>query len=127
VLVNPSARDNVLLLGLVDWVPLERVHYEVAKASNDMPLSKVQTATLELIKTLVGEGLFVLGELAHNGARFVPWDTPLDTSMERLREVYVQGFDNADAWQWFGWLDLTKMGEQVALPIEERVNSPLGT
>src|ERR1700750_1371054 len=30
------------------------------------------------------------------GARFIPWDVPLDVSMQRLREVYVDGFDKPD-------------------------------
>jgi hypothetical protein len=78
---------------------------------------------LLLTDTLVGEGLFLLGELIDHGARFKPWDTALPASIQRLREVYVDDFDNADAWQWFCWLDLTDRGEQIALPLEERLNS----
>ncbi len=127
MLVNPGARDKVLLDGLVDWVPLERVHYEVAHASGDAPPEEVQRNTLVLIDTMVGEGLFILGSLIDNGSRFEPWDTPLATSMQRLREVYVDGYDDPDTWQWFCWLDLTHKGEQVALPLEERLNSSSGT
>jgi hypothetical protein len=123
VLVNPSARENVLLLGLVDWVPLERVHYEVSNANKNATPSDVQTKTLRLIDTVVGEGLFVLGELAPKGVRFIPWDVPLDVAMQRLREVYVDGFDQPETWKWFCWLDLTDKGEQAALPLEQHLNS----
>lgn len=123
MLINPSARENVLLLGLVDWVPLERVHYEVSRANRDVPLPEVQTRTLQLIDTLANEGLFTLGEVDAS-LGFIPWDTPLDASMLRLRQVYVDGFDDENFWQWFCWLDLTDRGEQVALPLEEQLNSP---
>jgi hypothetical protein len=113
-----SARDSVLLLGLVDWVSLERVHYEVAHARGEAPLSDVQAETMKLINSLVGEGLFVLGNLTDKGVSFIAWDTPLPASIQRLREVYIDGFDDPDSWQWFCWLDLTQHGEKVALPLE---------
>jgi hypothetical protein len=123
VLVNSDAREKVLLLGLVDWVPLERIHYEVAKANGQASPQQVQSETLHLVDSLVGEGLFVLGELIDSGTRFQPWDISLPASIQRLRDVYVDGYDDPDTWQWFCWLDLTDKGERIALPLEERLNN----
>jgi hypothetical protein len=86
----------------------------------------VQRQTLDLIDTLVGEGLFVIGNLIDKGSRFEPWQTPLSASIQRLREVYIDGYDDPDTWQWFCWLDLTAKGEEVALPLEKSLNSGSG-
>ncbi|CAN5309749.1 hypothetical protein BH09ACT8_BH09ACT8_25710 [soil metagenome] len=123
MLDTSGARDKVLLLGLVDWVPLERVHHEVAQANREARLQDVQRQTLDLIDTLVGEGLFVIGNLIDNGSRFEPWETLLSASIQRLREVYADGFNDPDTWQWFCWLDLTAKGEDIALPLEKSLNS----
>ena len=127
MLDNSGAREQVLLLGLVDWVPLERVHYEVAQANGGAPLQDVQSQALNLIDTLLGEGLFVIGNLIDNGSRFERWDTPLAASIQRLRDMYIDGYNDPDTWQWACWLDLTTKGEQIALPLEKRLNSASGT
>lgn len=121
VLDTSGARDKVLLLGLVDWVPLERVHHEVAQANREASPRDVQRLTLDLIDSLVGQGLFVIGNLIDKGSRFEPWETSLPASIQRLREVYVDGYDDPDTWQWFCWLDLTEKGEKIALPLEEQL------
>lgn len=97
VLDKSGARDKVLLHGLVDRVPLERVHYEVAQANGKAPLQDVQRKTMNLIDTLVGERLFVIGNLIDNGARFEPWNTPLPASIQRLRDMYIDGYNDC---QW---------------------------
>jgi hypothetical protein len=53
-----SARDEVLLRGLIDWVALERVHTRVARENAGEPLPLVQEKVLDLIRSLVTEGLF---------------------------------------------------------------------
>jgi hypothetical protein len=118
---SSAARDSILLLGLVDWVPLERVHFEVARAGDvSAATSEVQSSTLQLIESLVSEELFVLGTLAENGTRFMPWDGPLSELMQTLFTVYVEGHDDPDTWRWFCWLNLTKRGEKRALPMEKK-------
>ena len=118
-----TPRENVLLRGLVDWVALDRIHWDVAQENHGAPLSVVQTKTLELIRSLVDEGLFELGDLTGNEGRFAPWDSTLDESIKRIRDVYVTNFDDQNVWPWYGWLDLTEKGERVAQEIEARSQS----
>lgn len=113
-------RDEVLLLGLVDWVPLERVHQAVVEADPQRPPAQTQRQTLNLIHDLASEGLFTIGDLTGEGLRFAPWAMTIDQSLPRIRDVYVDGFDNPDHWFWFCWLDLTEAGAAVAQPIEDR-------
>ena len=117
-----SAREDVLRWGLVDWVELDRIHGYVAREFPGQPLSVIQNKTLDLIHSLVSDGMFKLGDLKQ-GSRFTAWNTPLDESIQRIREVYVANFDDKNTWPWFCWLAITEKGLRVAEAIE-RVRSP---
>jgi hypothetical protein len=119
-----TPRESVLLRGLVDWVALDRIHWDVAQAHEGAPLSVVQSKTLELIRSVVAEGLFELGEVAGNQG-FTRWDSPLDESIRRIRDIYVAKFDDRNVWPWFCWLNLTEKGERLAEEIESRSQSSL--
>jgi hypothetical protein len=112
-----SAREDVLLWGLVDWVELERVHWYVSRTNSGQPLPIIQDKTLDLIWSLVSDGMFEIGEL-DDDCRFLAWNTPLDESMRRVRDVYVTNFDDQNTWPWFCWLAITEKGLQVAEAIE---------
>ncbi|MCG5432307.1 hypothetical protein LV457_08370 [Mycobacterium sp. MYCO198283] len=113
-----SARDEVLLWGLVDWVEFLCVHNSVAAADRDAPTSVIQAETLELLESIVAEGLFVIGDLSGPGSRFAPWSTPLDESIRRIESKYVDRFDDRLEWAYACWLDLTDEGARVAEAIE---------
>lgn len=113
-----SARKRVLLRGLIDWVALDRIHKYVARENSGQPLSVIQDKTIDLVRSLASDGLFVVGDLTGAGSRFVAWNIPLDESIQRIRDVYVKGFDQQNIWPWFCWLDLTEEGQRVAEAIE---------
>jgi hypothetical protein len=115
-----TSRDEVLLLGLIDWVALDRIHWEVARANPTEPLSVIQNKTIELIRSLVTEGLFDIGDLTADGGQFIQWDSTIDESINRTRDVYVDRFDEQNVWPWSVWLSLTEAGEPVAREIETR-------
>ena len=118
-----TPRESVLLRGLDDWVALEAVHSAVAEANGGAPTSVVQDETLALIRSLVDEGLFRLGDLATANQEFSAWGSSLDESIERIRDVYISNFDDQNVWPWYCWLDLTEKGEQVANEIEASTGS----
>ncbi|WP_142386823.1 hypothetical protein [Mycobacterium hubeiense] len=89
-----SAREKVLVEGQHDWVKLWEVHRHVAEENLSASLSEVQRKTLELVRSLVTEGVAEIGDLRDQGARFEPWDSPLDESMKRLSARYVDRFRN---------------------------------
>jgi hypothetical protein len=113
-----SAREEVLLRGLIDWVALQRIHSRVARENAGEPLAVVQDKVLDLIRSLVTDGLFKLGDLATEDNRFGAWDCPLDESIQRIRDVYVDNFDDETKWWFVCWLDSTEKGHQVAEAIE---------
>jgi hypothetical protein len=113
-----SAREEVLLRGLIDWVALERVHSIVTRENAGEPLSVIQDKVLDLIRSLVTDGLFELGDLATENHRFGAWDTPLDESIQRIREVYTTQFHDEPEWWFYCWLDATEKGLQLGEAIE---------
>jgi hypothetical protein len=114
-----SARDEVLTYGLIDWVELDQIHRYVAQENAGEPLSVIREKTLDLIRSLVNDGLFEVGDLKDGGGRFAAWNIPLDESMRRIHDVYVTNFADQNTWRWFCWLDLTEKGQQVAEAIAE--------
>ncbi|WP_131809476.1 hypothetical protein [Mycolicibacter sinensis] len=107
-----SAREEVLLRSLDDTVELGLVHECVAQANPDEVLSVVQEKTLGLIRSLVDDGLFEIGD--EGNGLFVVWDLSVDEAIRRIRDVYVGQFDDQDAWYFFSRLKPTVKGEQVA-------------
>jgi hypothetical protein len=115
-----TAREKILIQGLIDWVSLAHVHSDVLQENRTASSSEVQQKTLDTIRSFVADGLFELGDLSGEGGRFVAWDTPLDESMKRIYDLYVKHFDNNSLWIWECWLNLTDKGEQVAQPLLDR-------
>jgi hypothetical protein len=118
-----SARDEVLLRGLIDWVALQRVHSRVAREHPGEPLAVIQDKVLDLIRSLVTDGLFEVGDLATEDSRFGAWATPLDESIERIRDAYVENFDDETKWWFVCWLESTEKGQQVAEAIKASQDS----
>lgn len=108
----------MLVRGLSDWVPLQRIHYHVAAEHPGEPLAVTQRRVLELIRALVADGLAELGDLDGPDDRFTAWPMPLDESLHRLEQVYVERFDDDTTWPWYAWLNLTDAGDTVAQQIE---------
>ncbi|WP_431505934.1 hypothetical protein [Mycobacterium sp.] len=108
-----SAREDVLRWGLVDWVELDRIHQYVAEENVGQPVSVIQSKTLELIQSLVSDGMFVLGDVKRN-VGFTPWNTSLDETIQRIRDAYVTNFRDENHWMWFCWLDATENGLEAA-------------
>ncbi|GAB7143541.1 hypothetical protein [Mycobacterium riyadhense] len=113
------ARDEVLTDGLIDWVSLSRVNWQVIQHYPTAHLSEVQNETLELVRSMAAEGLIELGEMSNDDGRFVAWDEPLERSMQRIYEAYVTHHDNRLGWVHRYWLNLTDKGRQLILSTEE--------
>ena len=108
-----SAREKVLVEGQHDWIKLWEVHRHVAEENLSASLPEVQQNTLELVRSLVTEGVAEIGDLREHGARFEPWDSPLDESIQRLSAEYVDRFDDRTGWPWTLWLRITDKGKEL--------------
>jgi hypothetical protein len=113
-----QAAAQVLIYGTVDWVELGQIHWRVKEVSPDVPVEVLQQRTLELIAELVGGGLAVVGSIDTEAYGFVAWDCSVEEAVSRIRAVYVDGFDDERAWEWFCLLELTRRGTVLAEAIE---------
>ena len=59
-----AAPEEILSYGLIDRVSLARVHTDVLENDADAPLSHVQKQVLSLVRSLVGDELFEVGDLS---------------------------------------------------------------
>lgn len=121
--VRTTARERVLIRGLVDWVALDRVHWEVLQDNKDESVAVVQRKTLDLIRSLAEGGLVEVGDLSGDDGQFVAWRSSIDASIARISDAYVENFDDLNSWPWICWLDLTDAGANVARDVEARCQS----
>lgn len=123
-IVLERVRKDLLLGALEGPVPLTAVDSSVTQQNHAASVSEVQNATLEMIRSLVGEGLVVLGDLSGETGRLVAWSGPLEESMQKISDLYVVNYDDPGAWIWSAWLELTHKGEQVARALQEGAKDP---
>lgn len=121
-----SAREEVLSRGLIDWVALQRVHSIVAQENAGEPIAVIQEKVLDLIRSLVAEGLFKLGDLATDDNRFGAWGSSLDESIQRIRDAYIDNFDDETKWWFVCWLESTEKGQELAESIDASRDSVQG-
>jgi hypothetical protein len=113
-----TPREYVLTHGLIDWVSLATVFTYIKDANPDAPLTELQSRTVALVRSLMSDGLYEVGDLSGKGGRFVAWGTPFGDSMQRIYDQYVTHFSDRE-WAWDIWFDLTEKGELVARAIDE--------
>ena len=105
-------RAELLVSGLSDWVSLGEVQQIISAfrlADTDEDRRKLVTAT---IGSLLRDGLMELGELPASGNPFLAW-TPVANALDRLRERFVERYDEPETWDYSIWLNLTELGRQV--------------
>ncbi|AMU66347.1 hypothetical protein [Mycobacteroides abscessus] len=108
-----SARNDVLMDGLEDWVHFYRVHRLVYLANPDASPAELQTESLNTVADLVAAGLYQVGTV-ERGIGFVPWGIPIDEALDRIRAEYVGHYDENGVWDYVAWLNLTDEGQKVA-------------
>jgi hypothetical protein len=120
--MTASDRDlvkvNLLIEGLQDYISLGEVHGDFfgQDAAHAPPIPQVQKQTLDMIRELVGEGLFVLGVPTRRGD-FSAWDLPLDVAMLKIEDAYVKNFDDRWSWTTMAWMSQTEKGKKLALEL----------
>ena len=115
-----EVRNGLLLDALGKPLDLNAVDWHVRHRNPSASPSEVQDETLEVIRTLVSDGLFRLGAMGERDGRFVAWKKPLDHSIHKISHVYVKHYDDPEKWMFSAWLSLTGKGELLARSIEEK-------
>jgi hypothetical protein len=113
-----QVRNELLTDGLIDYVDLGAVDSQVSRHNPSASVSEVQHESLEVIRALVSEGLFELGDLSGDGGTLQVWSSSLDESLEKISDAYVSHHDDKPGWVFFAWMELTNKGEQVARALQ---------
>ena len=115
---SQRVRDNLLLKGLGKPLALNAIDWKIKQENPWATPAEVQSETLEVVRSLVDDGLFRLGDV--HIQRFYTWKRPLDRSMHKISDRYVDHYDDPKRWMFSAWLKLTSKGEQLAQSLEER-------
>lgn len=110
------ARDEVLFRAQFGLVSLGSVHNLVFREQSDLSPEALQQAVFDLTRSLVNDGLVVIGDRTQRG--FLPWRQPAGEGLERIQADYaayvadpnVTAFDPP-------WLQLTGTGRRLAQAI----------
>ena len=111
-------RDNLLLKGLGKPLAINAIDWKIKQQNRWATPSEVQNETLEVVRSLVDDGLFRLGDVHMH--RFFTWKRPLDRSMHKISHRYVDHYDDPERWMFSAWLKLTDKGEKLAQSIEDK-------
>lgn len=112
---HDSAHAKILMEGLGGGVCLLAVHWHIQEANRHAYLPRIRATTLDIICSLIRDGLFELGTMAPHAHGFVPADDP-EAALHDVRTDYVDNFD-VFGWQYHWWLIITPQGRQMAEPL----------
>lgn len=115
---HDDVKADLLVEGLRDWIRLGEVHtwFLFENHTPKRSVAEAQQLTLAMIRELVEEGLFDLGEIVRNtNDGFEAWPVPLDEAIAEIERKYVANYDDRWGWTACAWLQLTEKGRAVAL------------
>jgi hypothetical protein len=78
------------------------------------PLSTRQSRVVTAIKSLLNDGLIVIGDPGFAGEPVESWQLPTQEALARLHDRYLTHYDDFSKWGWSTWFELTPEGERVA-------------
>jgi len=82
------------------------------------PLPTRQSRVITAIKSLLNDGLIVIGDPGFAGEPVESWQLPTEEALARLHERYVTHYDDFSKWGWCTWFELTPEGERAAVPLK---------
>ncbi|MEZ0364200.1 hypothetical protein ACAG26_10935 [Mycobacterium sp. pUA109] len=104
-------RKELLTSGLYDLVPLAQVESVITRDDLAETTAEQQSLALSTIRSLVADGLM----------QFDEWDDiPLDEAMSRVRDLFVNHYEDPAAWAFAVWLKLTEAGTRIATELTQR-------
>jgi len=82
------------------------------------PLPTRQSRVITAIKSLLNDGLIVIGDPGFTGEPVESWKLPTEEALARLHERYVTHYDDFSKWGWCTWFELTPEGERAAAKVK---------
>jgi hypothetical protein len=108
-----TAREESIWEGSDGDMSINQIHNNVAEHNPSASTSQVQQMTVDLVRSLLSDGLFELSPKA------VKEDASLEEWIDWIRSLYVEHFDEPTKWWSSIWLYVTDKGRREADRIEE--------
>jgi hypothetical protein len=116
---NPL-RNELLLDGTAMCVPMAHVESVINREDLAGTVVARQQLALRTIRSLLDDGLMKIGDiLGASDERVVPWDLTIDAAMERVRDLFVDHYNERTLWDLTIWLQLTPAGERLARALKD--------
>jgi len=107
-------RAELLVSGLYDYVPLAEVESVIAGNNMAHTIPARQELALQTIRSLLEDGLMLIGTLPRPGEAFAGWDLSIDAAMDRVYDLFVGQYQDRTSWDLKIWLALTPAGKRLA-------------
>jgi hypothetical protein len=114
VTLHSKLREQLLLDGVNDCLPMAHVNSVAAQTCPDEPKSARHDVVLSVIRSLLDDGLMVVGDIVGaSDERVEPWRLSVEDAMARIRDSYVVRHES-DEWVFTIWFALTDRGQEAA-------------
>ena len=122
---SEKIRENLLIKGLGRPVALNAVDWKIKQDHPSASISEVQDETLEVIRTLVDDGLFTLGAVRKH--RFVS-SKPSPGSLDAPNfPPYVGHYERPESWMFAAWMKLTDRANNLRHPWSRGCSTRIAT
>ena len=111
-------RQQLLYDGLYDWVSLAQADSDGWKLCPELSERQQQELVVDTLRTMVTDGLFVVGHRDTPDDSVAAFDESLDEVMARIRHTYIDRNDDRSHWVFRFWFELTDEGYEAATATE---------
>jgi len=104
-----TLRSEILDAAAYDWVPMIEIDQIVTQqrlAAGDSERFDVVTTVL---RAMLDEGLVSVGDLPGDGNEVPDWGLSADTTIERVRSMYVDRHAEPEEWEYRIWIGLAQV------------------
>lgn len=107
---------QVLKLGLDDWIDLGWVEKIVKEHRPGLDSEQTLKSCLEIVKTMLSNGLVEVGDLTGEGGRFRRWEIDDQAALNEIERRWRQygGVVSDAGGDFVCWLSNTEKGDRVA-------------
>lgn len=120
--IAESTLRNVLLCQAVgNCLPMTHIASALRPEDLGETVTDRQNVVLRTIRSLLDDGVMKVGDiLSGSDERVVPWDLTTDDAMERVRDLFVDHYNELTLWDFTIWFQLTPTGERLARTLTDQ-------
>lgn len=110
-------RSDLLLDALVMPINMGQINSQALERLPSASLSERQRAIVDVLQSLVDDGLVVTGYPGQDDDTFVV--EPFAETLREVKRTFFDRYDEPSEWIWSCWIKLTEKGVQIATSTPE--------